>query len=363
MRAGYGEALRKFFAEKTNPKLLIDFAGKQLFENVTVDNNILLYQKAKNQKSCQSLAVGEEYKAGTELSTYINSNLTASANFVDGSAWVITSSIEDRIRQKIEDLGTPLGKWDINIYYGIKTGYNDAFIVDGKTKDRLIAEDPKSAEIIKPILRGRDIKRYQAEFADLWLIDSNNGYMNSKGVKIPPIDINRYPAIKRWLDGHWDKISVRGDQGSSPYNLRDCAYYTEFEKEKIIYPNMTKFLPFFFDLNKFYTNQKCFIMTGESLSYLTAFLNSQLFKFTFREKFPVLLGGTRELSKIFFDKLRIPKIDPQKEEIFHNLVTKMQQGINTGVPTKEIDDRINTLLYEMCDLNQKERDIVNSFEL
>ena len=363
MRAGYGVQLRKFFAEKTNPKLLIDFAGKQLFDNVTVDNNILLYQKGENQQICQTLAAGEEFKAGSEMARYITDNLTVSHNFIDSDTWVISTPIEERIRQKIEALGTPLGEWGINIYYGIKTGYNEAFIIDGRTKDRLIAEDPKSAEILKPILRGRDIKRYRAEFADLWLIDSNNGYTDSIGKRIPPVDISRYPAVKRWLDGHWEKISVRGDKGKTPYNLRDCAYYQEFEEEKIIYPNMTKYLPFILDNEKYFTNQKCFIMTGENLGYLTALFNSQLFKFVYREKFPVLLGGTRELSKIFFDKLRIPRIAAEKEIIFHDLVISMQQSIIVGLPTIETDKTINTLLYEMCDLNQKEREIIDSYEL
>lgn len=363
MRAGYGVQLRRFFAEKTNPVVLIDFAGKKLFESVTVDNNILLYQKSPNAKACRTLAVSDGFDHRSGLAEYLEANLVVKSNFVSADTWVISSGIEEEIRRKIEAKGTPLGEWDINIYYGIKTGFNDAFIVDGATKDRLIREDPKSAEILKPILRGRDIKRYQAEFADLWLIDSHNGYVNSIGVRIPPVNITHFPAVKHWLDSHWDRISSRGDKGKTPYNLRDCAYYEEFKKEKIIYPNMTKYLPFYLDTKSYYTNQKCFIMTGKSLAFLTAFFNSQLFKFIYRENFPQLLGGTRELSKIFFDKLIIPTIDSSTEKTFQSLVQNMQSRVTSNADMTEDDAVINEKLYDICGLTAEERKAANKYNL
>lgn len=101
------------------------------------------------------------------------------------------------------------------------TGYNDAFIINGQTKARLIDEDPKSAEIIRPILRGRDIKRYGYEFADLWLINAHNGI---KEKNIPPIDVADYPAIKAHLHRYYEQLSKRQDKGDTPFNLRNCAY-------------------------------------------------------------------------------------------------------------------------------------------
>ena len=145
-------------------------------------------------------------------------------------------------------------------------------------------------------MRGRDIKRYGYEFADLWLINSHNG-IKEKGIN--PININEYPAVKAHLDQYWDKISIRSDKGDTPYNLRNCSYLEDFSNQKIIYPNMTKYMPFYLDNKAFYSNQKCFIITGSNISFLTAFLNSSLFKFCFRDSFPELQGGTRELSKIF----------------------------------------------------------------
>lgn len=199
----------------------------------------------------------------------------------DGDAsWVILSPIEQSIKKKIESIGTPLKDWDIQINYGIKTGFNDAFIISTEKRNEILTncqseeERERTAELIRPILRGRDIKRYGYNWADLWLINTHNGI---KG-KIPPIDINDYPAVKQHLDLYWDRISTRDDKGVTPYNLRNCAYMEDFSKPKIIYPNMTKYLPFVYDENNYMTNQKCFIITGERIAFLTAFLCSSLFK-------------------------------------------------------------------------------------
>ena len=145
--------------------------------------------------------------------------------FDSSGSWVILSPVEQSIKRKIEAIGTPLKDWDISINYGIKTGANDAFIIDGSKRNELISADSKSAEIIRPILRGRDIKRYGFDFADLWLINTHNGI---KDKDIPPVDINQYPAVKAHLDKYWDKISVRNDKGYTPYNLRNCVYTEDF---------------------------------------------------------------------------------------------------------------------------------------
>ena len=145
----------------------------------------------------------------------------------DRNSWCILSPIEQSIKRKIEAIGVPLKDWNISINYGIKTGCNEAFIIDGETKDALIAQDPKSAEIIRPILRGRDIKRYSYDFADKWLIATHNGTPTQERIKIED-----YPAVKMHLDSYYAKITKRDDQGDTPYNLRCCAYWDDFSKPK-----------------------------------------------------------------------------------------------------------------------------------
>ena len=159
-------------------------------------------------------------------------------------SWVILSDIEQRIKAKIEAIGTPLKDWDIQINYGIKTGFNDAFIIDGEKRAELIAKDPKSTEIIRPILRGKDIKRYGYDFADLYLINTHNG-VKEKGIK--RINIEDYPAIKAHLDSYYPQLEARADQGDTPYNLRNCAYIEDFFKQKIMYSEIVREPQFYLD--------------------------------------------------------------------------------------------------------------------
>lgn len=272
--------------------------------------------------------------------------------FPHNSSWVILSPIEQRIKEKIEKVGVPLKDWDIQINYGIKTGCNEAFIIDKAKKDELIALSPNSVDIIRPILRGRDIKRYGYDFADTYLLNVHNG-IREKG--IPPINIDDYPAVKAHLDQYWDKISVRDDRGKTPYNLRNCAYMDDFNKQKIIYPNMTKYLPFLFDDKNFFVNQKCFIITGQYIGFLTAFFNSSLFKYCFRDNFPELRGGIRELSKIFFETIPVIAIDAKIEINFLNAVKDIQNNY-THSKAFSLDEMIFKL-YKLS--REEETEILN----
>ena len=188
---------------------------------------------------------------------------------------MILSDIEQRIKAKIEAIGTPLKDWDIQINYGIKTGFNDAFIINGEKKAELIAQDPKSAEIIRPILRGRDIKRYGYEFADLYLINTHNG-VKEKGIK--RIGIDDYPAIKAHLDSFYQQLEKRQDKGDTPYNLRNCAYIEDFSKQKIIWKIIGNELAFCIENGNFMINNACYLLTGNHLEYIVAFLNSKPIK-------------------------------------------------------------------------------------
>ena len=293
------------------------------------------------------------------MSLYVHQHATCTA-FSSSESWVILSPIEESIRRKIEAVGTPLKEWDISIYRGVLTGYNEAFIISTAERDEILAncqteeERQRTEAVIRPILRGKDIKRYGYDWAGLWLINTHNGV---KG-ELPPIDITLYPAIKAHLDSHWDRIARRSDQGVTPYNLRDCAYIKDFEKPKIMYPNMTKYLPFAYDNRCFLTNQKCFIITGKHIAYLTAFLNSSIFKYCFRNAFPELQGGTRELSKVFFDKISVLQVDDETNERFIALVEDIQAAYTTQ-KAKAID----ALLFELYGLSEEDREVIGFVEI
>ena len=283
--------------------------------------------------------------------------------FSNSDSWVILSPIEQSIKRKIESVGTPLKDWDINIYRGVLTGYNEAFIISTEKRDEILAncqsddERKRTEELIRPILRGRDIKRYGYNWAGLYLIATfpSRHY-----------DIEKYPAVKNYLlsfgierleqtgkehNVNGEKIKARKKTNNKWFETQDSiSYWEDFDKPKIMYPNMTKYLPFYYDEKGFYQNDKSFMITGAHVSYLAAFLNSSLFKFCFRDNFPELLGGTRELRKIFFDKIPVKKVSDSVNDKFRRKVNEIQSDY-----TKEQAIKIDNLLFDLYNLTDEER--------
>ncbi|WP_024992790.1 Eco57I restriction-modification methylase domain-containing protein, partial [Prevotella amnii] len=196
MRAGYGEKTREFFANNTNPMLLIDFAGVQVFESATVDTDILLFAKSSNKHKTLCAVTNKQNKDSVKNLSHFVQQQNTICSFSSSDSWVILSPIEQSIKCKIEAVGTPLKDWDINIYRGVLTGCNEAFIISTEKRDEILAncqtedERTRTAELIRPILRGRDIKRYGYEWAELWLIAT-----------FPSChyNIDEYPAVKQYL--------------------------------------------------------------------------------------------------------------------------------------------------------------------
>ena len=293
------------------------------------------------------------------MSLFVEQSATVS-QFDNPDAWVVLSKDEQIIKQKIEKVGTPLKDWDINIYRGVLTGFNEAFIIDGKTKDALIAQDPKCCEIIRPILRGKDIKKYTAEFADLWLIATHNGI---KSKEIPRINVEKdYPSVFEHLKQYQTELQARQDKGDHWTNLRNCAYWEEFEKKKIIYPNMTKYLPFTYDdKNNYYSNDKSFIINGKHIEYLVLFFNSSLFKYCFRDNFPELQGGTRELRKVFFDTLSVKLVSDTDNGVFSAKLKNLMGLKQLRKSTHKVERDIENMIFDLYGITEKERNqILNS---
>jgi hypothetical protein len=357
MRTDYGKVTRNYFGTKCNVRFVVDFGMGQMFDSATTYTNILLLTKQNPSETILLCRVKNDYKLQIPLEEYVLHNLVEVENPKDNS-WVVYDKNEYALIKRIEAQGIPLKKWDIQINRGILTGFNEAFIIDTETRDRLVKEDPKSAEIIKPILRGEDVKAYVPEWANKWLINTHNGV---KAKDIAPINVEKdYKAVYKWLSQFKPQLEKRLDKGNHWTNLRNCAYVEEFNKPKIIYPNMTKYLPFVYDKGSFFTNQKCFIITGQHLGYLTAFLNSKLFRFAFREYFPELLGDTRELSKIFFENVTVIPIDDLQNNLFSNLVEALVNKKLTGDNSAVIEDEIEKHLAQIYLLSDEEKNLINS---
>ena len=295
MRAGYGEATRKFFIEYTNPLILIDFAGIKVFDTATVDVNILLYAKEKSTFNTQACIVKD--KELKELSLYVTQH-AQTTQFKNADSWVILSDIEQRIKAKIEAIGTPLKDWDINIYRGILTGYNEAFIIDKTKKEEILAnckteeERQRTGEIIRPILRGRDIKRYGYEFADLYLLFIPWHFPlhlvepEIKGASKEAEEAfeNQYPAIYNHLLQYKTELSNRNKAETGIryewYALQrwGANYWEDFSKQKIIWKIIGNELAFCIENGNFMINNACYLLTGNHLEYIVAFLNSKPIK-------------------------------------------------------------------------------------
>lgn len=347
MRAGYGEKLRAFFAKKTNPLSLIDFASQKIFESATVDVNILIF--AKEQNAAHTIACIAKENCTGNLSVYFRREAEVTA-FVSSDSWVIMNTFEASIKRKMEERGVPLREWKVSINRGILTGLNDAFIISGSVKDQLISEDPRSAEIIRPILRGRDVKRYHYDFADLWLIASHNG-IKERGVE--PIHVEDYPAIQAHLDQFGDKLAERADKGDTPYNLRNCAYMDDFSKPKIVWGNLCLSAQFAYVEDDCYINAPSpMIVPGNK--YLLAILNSRIADWYIRQLGVTRNGGYFEYKPMFVEQLPIPIVDDLAQAPFIEATDKVLAGKCDGQDTSYVEKEIDQMAYMLYGLSHEE---------
>ena len=308
MRAGYGENTRDFFAKYTNPEILIDFSGVDIFEAATVVTNILLLTRSNNKGCTSCVATNNKQKEClNNLHEYVEENKYIQ-DLSTSDGWTILTPDEVIIKQKIVELGTPLKDWSINIFRGILTGFNDAFIISSDKREEILKdcateeERIRTIELIKPVIRGKDIRRNGYEWAGLWLINTHNGFKC-----VSRVEINDYPAVKKHLDRFWTKISQRSDKGDTPYNLRNCAYIDEFEKPKVIYPETTKGARFVFDDSGIYIDKTCFMLISDDAQYLQKTLSSKLFEVAYNKMFSSveLVNHTYQYNKHALLKLPI----------------------------------------------------------
>ena len=365
MRAGYGKKLRDYLVTLTQPIQLLDM-GPDVFD-ATVDTNILLFQKTVSNASTAFVGVslGADFdRQSDNIAQYLNDNGAAMEMPAKGEPWAILSPAELNLKRKIEDVGKPLKDWDINIYRGIVTGCNEAFITDEFKKKELIDQDPKSAEIIKPLLRGRDVGRYYTEPAKSYILAT--GY---------DIDIlKRYPAVYKHLNTigkqiESGKIKVRGkglfnreDQGENWWNLRACAYYSEFDEEKIVYPETTHSANFFYDNGEFFLDKTCFMITGSDLKILVGLLSSTLMTFAYKRYCSGTVLGTKgyQYNKHALEKLPVAQIPASQQQSFITLVDLILDAKQTNpeVDTSNLENEIDKRVYELYNLTEDEIAIV-----
>ncbi len=331
----YGEGLRKTL-NTLEIEQIIDFFELKVFEDASTEPQIIILKKNISDNDfyyfpMTKALLGE--KGVADFDEKLNEPLIVEKrNFTD-SEWIFATGEKQAIFDKILGKNTPFKTQTLyeytnfSVFCGIKTGLNKAFIIDRKTKEQLIKKDAKSADLIKPYMMPTDIKKWHLENKNEYFI-INTGYQTE-------ISENTYPAIFKHLKKFEKELSARQDKGKTPYNLRACNYYDEFDKPKIIYIHTALNHYFYYDTEGYYLNNSAYFMTNADL-FLCAFLNSKLFDFYKRLKF-VAYGNAEERgrNKLDYNKMiqvPVPILSPEEKLPFEQKVLALQtlsKGLDT----------------------------------
>ena len=373
MRAGYGEKVRAFFSKKVNPMLLIDFAGVKIFESATVDTNILLFAKSTNLHHTTCAVTNKQNKDSiNNLSDFVQQHHSV-CELASSDSWVILSPIEQSIKRKIEAVGTPLKDWDINIYRGVLTGYNDAFIITTEKRDEILSncqseeERQRTAELIRPILRGRDIKRYGYDWANLWLIYIPWHFPYQFDESIQGASENaekafkeKYPSVYSHMLQYKDQLSKRNKAETGIryewYAMQrwGAKYWEDFNKPKIIWKRIGSILRFSYD-NKgcLGLDSTCFA-TGAHIEYLCCVLNSLMGHYLLKDS-PKTGTGDLLVSVQAIEPAIVPY-----NAIYDSKLTELLDKQTTN-PSVKTETEINDIVFTMYGLSPSEREYVTLF--
>ncbi len=358
LKSIYGDLLKKYFSQNMQPINLLNIADIQIFDEATVESNIITLQKKKCTQSFKVANLSEQYEIGSSLLDYVANN-SYEFNMPKTTDWVIQNEVYADLKRKIEIGSKLLKDFKVNINFGIKTGFNEAFIINEETKNKLIATDANSAEIIKPILRGRDLKRYSHTFSNLWIIGT---FPSLK------IDIEKYPSIQSYLLMFGkSRLEQSGDPGSRKktnnewFETQDSiSYWRDFHKQKIIWGEISDKPKFSYDDGEYSAEATTFLMTGEHLKYLLAILNSRISEWYFNQISTTTGMGTNRWKKYKIELLPIKKISDAEQQQFIELVDKVIALQKINEDTASVETKIDELVYKLYNLTPEEIQIIES---
>ena len=356
MRAGYGERTRKFLYDKAHVFEVIDL-GANWFESATVSTNIICYGKKKNN-DCDYMIKSYIINLTEDINkdkNNINEKYFINSKEYD-DAWFISTPIENSIYIKIKKSGKLLKDWDIIMYRGILTGYNDAFIIDEDTKSRLLKNDIKSQEIISPIIRGRDLKPYSIEFDNKYLIAT---------YPAKNVNIDNYPAVKKYLESFGKRLEQSGEKGSRKktnnkwFELQDTtAYYKEFEKEKIFCKAIGFNLAFSIGEPNLVISAPSSFFVSKKNKYFVGILNSSLIRYFIYNYSDKTGAGDIMLNVQSLEKIPIPEPDKDTESKLVGLVDSIIQLKKENKDTSEIEGEVDKIVYSLYGLSDDEIKII-----
>jgi len=363
MRAGYGDKLRQF-VKRQHIEGISDFGDLAVFEEATTYPCILELQRSAAQAGFPAANI-DTLMYDVSLSDYIRKkSFIVGISGLNDSGWTLSNQAVQQLLDKLRAAGTPLGEYvQGKIYRGVLTGLNEAFVIDVATRARLIAEDARSVEVIKPFLAGRDVKRYQTPVSDKYLILFEKGVTKKKKGDLDPelwLQTN-YPAVYGWLKPFEEKAIKRLDKGDYWWELRACDYYSAFENPKIVIPAIIQRPEMTVEKNNTYSNDKTTIIESDSY-YLLAILNSKVTDMIMQLVSSTKQGGFFEYKPVYIAQIPIPlAVSPQKEQII-DLVTRIlaAKQADKDADTGTLEAEVDGLVYGLYGLNEEEIKIIES---
>jgi len=370
MKTQYGELLRNYFVEHGNPLKLLNFEDTKIFQTATVETSILIWKKTSFQNSLNAVAVKPDYKIGLSLDEYFGEN-AFTLSTLSSEGWIILSKQDDEIKIQIEKSGTPLQQFSIKIIRGIITGLNEAFVIDEETRKKLIDEDSGCEEIIKPMLRGRDVSKFTFSFGNKWIIIS--AYRKHSELK------EKYPSVYRHLVSYEKKLKQRGQAINGQHHWLELdnnpsdSFLNLFEGEKVMWGELSDKPKFSYDKGGYYAEATLFIIVGDDLKYLLSILNSRLSDWYFNKITSTSGMGTSRWKKYKIEQLPIPKIQDKKTiQKFEVLADFLIYLNNEGKPPVNpytsnasivpvFEDVLNMMVYELYfeeHMKQEEIDVL-----
>jgi hypothetical protein len=371
MRGGYGKSLRNYFTKINTQKILN--LGPGIFHSATVDTNIYVGKKEPFGNLVKGVSIDNRFDI-----SYLKDDQLISMRDVNEDAWVVLDEDDLKISRAFEKYGKPLKDWEIKINFGIKTGFNEAFIIDQTKRDELVAEDPKADELIRPILKGREIERYYAEWSKDFIIST---------FPAKNLNIDEYPSVKNYLESFQPKLNQSGEEFINQagevektrkktvnnwYETQDpIAFQDEFKKEKVIWKRIGSIMRFAYSDEEMYCLDSTCIATGEKIKYLTAVLNSRAGLYQLFKTSPQTGTGDQIISVQALEPLLVHYPSDEVEAKFNMMVDyilsikqskePLFQNVTNEHISNYFEDIIHMMVYELYfeeEMKAKEIDVL-----
>jgi hypothetical protein len=353
IKANYGLPLRKFLGSKNTVCALLNIEGSQIFESAIVNTSIMILLAGKHASDRKTLVTNKPFNEPTMELFLQKSAICITASRFACEQWILESENKLLLLDKINSSGEKLSNLGAKIRLGIATGDNKAFILSKKEYTELIKADPKNKQILKPILRGRDIFRYHYNTPHEYVILAKNG------INIP----NEYPVIAEHLNSFGDNFKKRGAQGQNWWNLRACDFYDDFKKDKIVWIELTDKGRFAICTEELYCINSAYFMicpAQYNILFLTALLNSSLIEFFVKNNTETSGMGTMRWINNVISNIPVSMIEKREQTpiayIVNNIIAAKQA--NPNADTSVLEAEIDKMVYTLYDLTEDDITIV-----